>query len=208
MELPAQFAERINKLDSLITKYEAAISDDEKESSLRLALVISCELLSSIDMDLLRTTLQGKFNEANETVPRWRDIIIGEDGHFEFFLNKLEDEIFKAAGINENTRNRIRKNLETARAVAGSMQPDVIVRAIEHLRDDVCLEARIKVAVDRDRTDTKARNNWYWTTSKKVVKVVAAGAVVVNALSLVVSLGLSAPGSAASASLGGAAQFL
>jgi hypothetical protein len=88
------------------------------------------------------------------------------------------------------------------------MEPNMIVRAIKHLRDDVCLEANVKVTVAKEALKAREKREFYWNTSTKVVKTVAAGVVVVNALGLFVSLGISSAGSAASASLGGAAQFL
>ncbi len=208
MELPAQFSERINKINSLLMKYEASVSEKEKEESLRLALVMCCEVLRSIDMEALRTSVKDVFAKADKEEPKWREIIIDGDDHFSFFLGVLEEKVFAQVGINENARNRMRHHLESARFLAKEMQPDMIVRAVKYLRDDVCLEARVKLAVDKDKADQKAKTEWYWSTSKKAVKTVAAGAIVINSFALVASLGITAPGSAVSISLGGAAQFL
>jgi hypothetical protein len=105
MELPAQFSERINKIDNLLTKFTAAADEKEKEEALRLALVTSCELLRSIDMELLRGRLKEIFAEADASESKWRSIILDDKGHFEFFLKNIEDKFLKHIGLNENARN-------------------------------------------------------------------------------------------------------
>jgi hypothetical protein len=208
LQFPPMFSERLNRLDDTLSKYEAHPSDDQQAQYLREALVTSCEILRSVDLDDLHDEFQAIYEKAAAEEPKWRNIYLEDDGKFEYFLHTLENQILEHIGLNNTTRERMRNYVHDARYLAPGMSPAKITSALKFLKDDICMEARVERLTAQYKLEKEEKKRLYWSTAKKITKTLAAGMVVANGLSFVVSIGISAPVAAASGAAGGAAQFL
>jgi hypothetical protein len=208
LQSPPMFSERLNKLDDALNKFESHSSNNQQAQYLREALVISCQLLRSIDLDDLHEEFQTIYEKAAAEEPKWRDIYSEDGDKFEYFLHTLENQILEHVGLNHGARKRMRQYVHDARHLAPGMSPAKITRALKFLKDDVCMEARIKRLTAQIELKEEERNRLFWPTTKRITKTLAAGLVVANGLSFVVSIGIAAPVAAASGAIGGAAQFL
>jgi hypothetical protein len=144
LQFPPMFSERLNRLDDTLSKYEAHPSDDQQAQYLREALVTSCEILRSVDLDDLHDEFQAIYEKAAAEEPKWRNIYLEDDGKFEYFLHTLENQILEHIGLNNTTRERMRNYVHDARYLAPGMSPAKITSALKFLKDDICMEARVE----------------------------------------------------------------
>jgi hypothetical protein len=117
-ELPHDFAQQVNDIDIHLNKYEASVVPEEKDELLRYALVVSCNMLSSIDKGGLQETAQDIIEVATRQNQHWHHEIIADRTHYHYFLHTIENRILEAAGVEDHARNRIINNLEKVRRLA------------------------------------------------------------------------------------------
>lgn len=115
---------------------------EQKDILLREALVISCDVLSSIDLDALQRRIERVLGEADQTTPGWKDKIIGDSDHFNYFLQNVESKILDGAGLDDRVRERILRDLRVARKLCLSRVKSVdakeTIMALFHLKHDIC----------------------------------------------------------------------
>jgi hypothetical protein len=208
LQFPPMFSERLNRLDDTLNKYESYPDDDQRAQYLREALVTSCEILRSVNLDDLHDEFQAIYEKAAAEEPKWRDVYLGDGDKFEYFLHTIENQILEHVGLHSAARERMLRYVHDARHLAPGMSPAKITRALKFLKDDICMEARVKRLTAQYKLEEEEKKRLYWSTAKKITKTLAAGLVVANGLSFVVSIGIAAPVAAASGAVGGAAQFL
>jgi hypothetical protein len=140
--LPIGFKNEVNELAKLIRDYEAAVDDITAASILRTALTTSCRMLNTINLQELQVRLDEVHRDANRTAPNWQAAIIGDEGHFSYFLNNVEAGILKAIDINSEARQRILHEVGVCRLLAAAETPShlwsLVIPSISRLRQDVC----------------------------------------------------------------------
>jgi hypothetical protein len=205
--LPPRFVEDTNVLIELFHNYEASTVKPQRDEFLRGALVRSCALLSSINLNELKLQLDAIYADATiyerEQIRTmsWARAMFGDGGHFEYFLTNVESGVLRAVGINTVNRDWILKELRTLRqrvlTEVQRLTPILIINAISDLRNDIC---RLK---DQQIMEGQSENN-----RKKVVKTILVTVIVFNAVGSVVFPPASPAALAASVTLGGVAQYI
>jgi hypothetical protein len=194
--LPVGFKNEVNELAKLIRDYEAAVDDITAASILRTALTTSCRMLNAINLRELRVRLDEVRRDANRTAPNWQSAIIGDEGHFSYFLDNVEAGILKAIDINSEARQRILHEVRVCRALAAAETPSslwsMVIPSIDNLRRDVCMLR------DHELNNARRRLAHY-----KLVKNLCTIVIIVNAVGSVYFPPATPAALAASITLGG-----
>lgn len=198
--LPQNFQTDANELGRLVVELEAAVDEAKKDEYTRKALVVACQLLSSIDLKQLRERVVQVFASAEKYDPDWFGKIVGDEAHFKYFLSKVESAVIDAAGIDTLTRNRILDEIGSLRATAvkrcSEVSADSIGKGIEDLRTDVCQT--------KNRVIKKAERAAYHT---KIVKTLCVVAILADAVGQAISP-VGSPGAFAASIVVGGIRFI
>lgn len=203
-----KIAEYVNEIDELLRDYEATVDSDRQGFLIRRTLVTCCELLNSVDTSTLRTQVSNMLEQADAQAPDWRQQIFGNDDTFGLFLNIIERKLLEKAGFSVEATSRILDIIGRLREFAiyqsEQVNTDSIITSVETLRRDICQQKEQKIQEGTEEEKEKARKK----IVKNAVKTLAASAIVVNVVGPFVFPVISLPIAAASATLGGAAQFV
>jgi hypothetical protein len=168
--LPPQFANRLNMLDVALIDYQSAHQSDKKEEARARMFVLSCEILSSVDIEDLQNKLgEISFQAGYAEVQKWHE------AYFDEFID-LENSIFEKIGVDAGARSRMAEYTATARgnmSVSVPMPLDIgaIGSGIRGLQSEVCRLARITLAkihvADEESSMRRANTTW----RQKVVNI-------------------------------------
>jgi hypothetical protein len=198
--LPLNFAANTNELGRLVVEFEASTGESQKDEYLRKSLVISCKTLSDIDTGQLRTRVVQVFASARDYDTDWFSKIVGDEAHFNYFLNNVESVVLGATGIDSVTRKRILWELGSLRATAvkgrSKVTVECVVDGIEKLRREICQA--------KGKQIKKAQRSAHHT---KIVKTLCAITIVADAVAEAISP-IGSPGAFAASIVVGGIRFI
>jgi len=211
--LPAGFATRLDDLDLYLREEAAAVSRDDSDRLLRLALVTACQMLNSIDDKVLDAALHDLLQDPGAAVRDEAARILAEGRAFQFFLERIEDGLLEIVGASERTRKRMIEMIAQMRPAAAAqistLRARDVVGAYRYLRTEVCALKDIAIAEADELERSRLRNQAHTYT----VNTLGAATIAINtaaafaaAASVLALPAVSLAATAASAALGAAAQ--
>jgi hypothetical protein len=201
--LSPSFKKRVDEIDAQLTTFESSHNRIEQKRALRTALVNSCALLSSLDVQELRLEIDRIYRKAGN----WTEII-SQDSHFEYFLSMAEGKLLENMKLSVKSRARILNNLRkvkaqfTTKEIIAKRESTEIVKCIEDLKADICHEANT-LDVDKDLTVEELTE-----TGRKVSKVFGVVAIAADVVAPLFHPTMTPAGAAASIAVGHLAQLL
>jgi hypothetical protein len=211
IELPPTFGYRVSNLTLTLDRYEAEVSESNKQGLMREALAMSCAMLSDLDLHRLEEDLGALLGSpGSKTRADAADILRRTDLYA--FFELVEEQILDRAGVTFPARERVLDLLSQFRLEAAKDVEDVaphdLTKAVGELRSWVCefKERYVEAATTADERNQRAE------AYTRVVNTLGTATIVVNtavgfagAASILFLPVISVAACAASAALGGIA---
>lgn len=136
LDLPANFADDLNHLGSLIRFFEGTRKEDSRREYLRMGMATGCSLLT--ELSRIRNTLASEFDELESTVADASKFVTENQ---RLFLN-LEKLILMDFKIDNITRGIMLNNLKRVAAYkttdGGAFSGSDVVSALDNLKTELC----------------------------------------------------------------------
>lgn len=178
-QLPPLFAERLNKLDDVLTRLQGTSKQAEKENLAIEVYCLSCRILASVNPNTLEYCMKDEFQKLSGDYTSLKSLMAT---HFEGFLS-IEMEALEDIGLNDSSRARVAEIIKSVRDAISDKEPQAIKDGIIRLREETCALCRVSKRSDRwiekiERDPNPGRN---WEKVLRVGKsVFGVGVIVVN----------------------------
>ena len=166
---------------------------------------IGCETLNILlnDEDFFREAEELGRRKVGRQEREEFDYLTGDLAYFINHFLKIERDILLAGGIDEELVNQLLENAKDSLQAIRNWDGDaeMLRWLITRLREEIC---HAEEALDEEQSRNEWRDRWRRRLKRATLAIGGAAIVGLDASALAATYGLSAPGTAVSAALGGA----